>query len=486
MPGFQFDPNALEDTSVSQDQQTVPVPVSPVVPVNNAVVENIPVPEVPIPVAPVSVPETPVLEKEEEAEEVAEEELIKKPERRDPMDREVIPYQEGMDIIDLVDQTFRSGIEQGASDIHFEPFEPFLAVRFRIDGEFQNYQNFDHRYAEQILTRLEVLAGLKLDKNRLPQDGKISYEVEGKRVDMRVSTFPTMYGNKVCIRLLIKDDKVTTLEDLGYDAKSRALIQKNLDRTYGMVLMTGPTGSGKSTTLFAMLTSYDSFQYNISTLEDPIEYFIPGANQSQVNPEIGYDFPNGLRTLVRQDPDIIMVGEIRDKITAQLAVNAAITGHLVFSTLHANSASATVQRLMNMDVDPFLVTSALNLIVSQRLVRRICSHCKESFTPDAKTLEMVKTEMAAITHEGDLTFFKGKGCDKCKGKGYKGRVAIYELLEVTPEIAHVIIENKGVASEIEKVAVEQQGMVTIKQNGVLAALKGETTLEEVLIASDAM
>lgn len=406
-------------------------------------------------------------------------------ENNDPMDRQVVPFQQGVDIIKLVNDMFESALAQGASDIHIEPFEPFLTVRFRIDGDFHEYFNFATEYAESILTRIEVLAGLKLDKNRLPQDGKISFHSQnGVRVDMRVSTFPTMYGNKVCIRLLVKEDSVKTLQSLGYDERSLQIIQKNLERTYGMVLMTGPTGSGKSTTLFAMLSSFNPREYNISTLEDPIEYFIPGANQSQVNAEIGYDFPDGLRTLVRQDPDIIMVGEIRDKVTASLAVNAAITGHLVFSTLHANTASATIQRLMNMDVDHFLVASALNLIVSQRLVRRICPHCKTSFTPDERTLANVRSSLEHVPNAPtQIEFFRGNGCDACKGTGYKGRVAIYELLEVTPEISKVIIEKQGVAEEIEKVAVSQ-GMVTIKQNGILAALKGETTLEEVLLASD--
>ena len=406
----------------------------------------------------------------------------------DPMNREVVPFQQGVDIIKLVDDMFQSSIAQGASDVHIEPFEQFLAIRFRIDGDFVEYLNFASEYAESILTRIEVLAGLKLDKNRLPQDGKINYSsTSGQRVDMRVSTFPTMYGNKVCIRLLVKEDSVKTLESLGYDQEALDIITKNLQRTFGMVLMTGPTGSGKSTTLFGMLSTYNPFEYNISTLEDPIEYFIPGVNQSQVNAEIGYDFPDGLRTLVRQDPDIIMVGEIRDKVTASLAVNAAITGHLVFSTLHANTASATIQRLMNMDVDHFLVASALNLIVSQRLVRRICPHCKEEFTPDSHTIENVKAEMANIDDVNIDTakFYRGAGCDHCKGSGYKGRVAIYELLEITPEISKVVIEKQGVAEEIEKVAVEQ-GMVTIKQHGIMAALKGDTTLEEVLIASDSL
>ncbi|MBT4936303.1 type II/IV secretion system protein [Candidatus Peregrinibacteria bacterium] len=277
-----------------------------------------------------------------------------------------------------------------------------------------------------------------------------------------------------------------TIEDLGYEDYAAKIIEKNLKRTYGMVLMTGPTGSGKSTTLFAMLSSYDPFKYNISTLEDPIEYFIPGVNQSQVNPEIGYDFPDGLRSLVRQDPDIIMVGEIRDKVTASLAVNAAITGHLVFSTLHANSAAGTVQRLMNMGVDPFLVVSALNLIVSQRLVRKICPQCRQEFSPDAQTLGRVRREMSSIPgmDQNPFIFYKGAGCDLCRGEGYIGRISIYELLELSEDISHAIIENRGVAEEVEKIAIEKQGMVTMKQNGVLSALRGETTLEEVFIAAD--
>ena len=399
---------------------------------------------------------------------------------------EIVAYEEGVDIIKLVNDVFVQALNLRASDIHIEPFEKLLAIRFRIDGEFVKYMDFDPGYSGSILTRIEVLAGLKIDKNRLPQDGKISFEDTGRRVDMRVSTFPTMHGDKVVIRLLLKDGGIKTIKDLGYENYAAEIIEKNLKRTYGMVLMTGPTGPGKSTTLFAMLSSYDPFKYNISTLEDPIEYFIPGVNQSQVNPEIGYDFPDGLRSLVRQDPDIIMVGEVRDKVTASLAVNAAITGHLVFSTLHANSATGTVQRLMNMGVDPFLVVSALNLIVSQRLVRKICPQCRKEFLPDDQTLERVRLEMANIPgmKQNPFIFYKGMGCSLCKESGYIGRIAIYELLELNQDIAHAIIDKAGVAEEVEKIAVEKQGMVTIKQNGILAALKGETTLEEVLIASD--
>lgn len=397
-----------------------------------------------------------------------------------------IAFSNTVDIIELVEKAFIKAIELKASDIHIEPFEDVLLLRFRVDGEFIKYASFDRAYSENILTRIEVLASLKIDKNRLPQDGKISFKHKNTRVDMRVSTFPTLYGDKVVIRLLVKDGAIKTIDDLGYEEYAYTIIKKNLKRTFGMVLLTGPTGSGKSTTLFAMLSSYDAFHYNISTLEDPIEYFIPGVNQSQVNPEIGYDFPDGLRSLVRQDPDIIMVGEIRDSLTASLAINASITGHLVFSTLHANSAAATVQRLMNMGVDPFLAISALNLIVSQRLVRKICNNCREEYRPDTEALIRIKKIMKNIPgiENNPLVFYKGKGCSFCREDGYNGRIAIYELLEITHDIAHAIIEKKGVAEEVEKVAVEKQGMITIQQNGIMAALRGETTLEEVFIAAD--
>ncbi|MFH0866971.1 MAG: ATPase, T2SS/T4P/T4SS family [Bacteroidota bacterium] len=387
------------------------------------------------------------------------------------------------DIVKLINNLFLLAKQYRASDIHIEPREEDIAVRFRIDGDFHEYYTFSKNLQQPIITRVMVIAGLKIDEMRLPQDGKIILKYEDKEIDMRVSTFPIIYGNKIALRLLEKESKAKTLEELGYSGRPLQIINKNLTRTYGMILMTGPTGSGKSTTLFSMLSTYNPFKYNISTLEDPVEYIIKGANQAQVRADIGFDFPDGLRTLVRQDPDIIMIGEIRDKITANLAVQAALTGHLVFSTLHANSASGTIQRLANMEVDSFLAGAALNIIVSQRLVRRNCEFCKKPYTPPSDQVSAIRDMFRIFPQLSSMQFIKSEGCEKCNYVGYKGRIAIFEVLPVSPMIQKAIIENP-VASYVESIAM-REGMMTIKQNGLIAVMQGHTTLEEILIAVDA-
>lgn len=387
-----------------------------------------------------------------------------------------------IDIIKLVDNVFITAKTNNASDIHIEPTENDLQVRFRVDGEFYQYYVFPKQVTKAVITRVMVQAGLKIDESRIPQDGKIAFRSGELIVDMRVSTFPTMHGDKIVLRLLDRDAKARTLEELGYRGKALASLRKNLKRTYGMVLVAGPTGSGKSTTLFSMLSMYDPFKYNISTLEDPIEYVMNGVNQAQVHPEIGFDFADGLRSLVRQDPDVIMIGEIRDKVSANLAVQAALTGHLVFATVHANSAAATIQRLSNMGVDPFLAASALNVIVSQRLVRKICDHCKQPQTVPPEYLESISDLVGGIEKAKSIQFLKGEGCDQCGQTGYKGRLAIYEVLPITPRIQNKIIE-KPIASYIQAAAVEE-GMETIKRNAIKAAIKGQTSLEEALLAVD--
>jgi type II secretory ATPase GspE/PulE/Tfp pilus assembly ATPase PilB-like protein len=387
-----------------------------------------------------------------------------------------------VDVIKLVDNIFITAKTNNASDIHIEPTENDLQVRFRVDGEFYQYFVFPKQVTKAVITRVMVQSGLKIDESRLPQDGKIAFRSGDLLVDMRVSTFPTMYGDKIVLRLLDRDAKARTLEELGYRGKALIRLRKNLKRTYGMVLVAGPTGSGKSTTLFSMLSMYDPFKHNISTLEDPIEYVINGVNQAQVHPEIGFDFADGLRSLVRQDPDVIMIGEIRDKVSANLAVQAALTGHLVFATVHANSAAATIQRLSNMGVDPFLAASALNVIVSQRLVRKICEHCKQPQEVPPEYLDSISELVGGIEKARSIQFMKGTGCSHCGDSGYKGRLAVYEVLPVTPSLQNKIIE-KPIATYIQAAAV-QNGMETIKRNAIKAAIKGETTLEEALLAVD--
>lgn len=387
-----------------------------------------------------------------------------------------------VDIIRLVNNMLVAARTNKASDIHIEPKEKYLQVRFRIDGEFKEYQSYTTSLINPVLTRIIILSGLQIDKTRVPQDGKMTFSIEGQEIDVRVSTFPTMYGDKIVMRLLERDARAKSLQDLGFRGKSLEAIQQNMERTYGMVLITGPTGSGKSTTLFAMLSAYDPFKFNISTLEDPIEYVIANVNQAQVHSEIGFDFADGLRSLVRQDPDIIMIGEIRDKISANLAVQASLTGHLVFATVHANTAASTIQRLTNMGVDPFLVASALNVIISQRLVRKNCEHCKVTVTPPPRYIESIKNLVGGEVAAKKINFMKGQGCEQCNFSGYKGRIAIYEVLPVTAGIEKVIIEHP-IATYIQEAAVKE-GMATIKENGLALAIQGKTSLEEVLLAVD--
>ena len=399
---------------------------------------------------------------------------------------EITQFLKNADISALINQIFNDAVASHTSDIHIEPLEKFLAIRFRIDGEFYEYRNFAKEYQNLLLTRIQVLAWLKIDELRKPQDWKINaWMINGKRIDMRVSTLPTIYWNKTVIRILEKENKIVTLAELGYDHDAIKLINKNLERTYWMVLMSGPTGSWKSTTLFAMISKFDPFKYNISTLEDPVEYFIEWANQSQVNAEIWFDFWNWLRSLVRQDPDIIMVWEIRDTTTAKLATQAAITGHLVFSTVHANSASSTIQRLINIWADTFLIADALNVIIAQRLLRKNCPNCITQYQPNSKELKYVKPVIEKLDEvsKNQIKYLKWAWCDQCHWSGYTWRLAIYEILEITQTIKKVIIEKNWIADDVEKAAVEEW-MVTIEENWILEALKWSTTIDEVMRVVD--
>jgi len=397
---------------------------------------------------------------------------------------EVVWFVSNVDVSALVDQIIWDAVRSRTSDIHMEPFEKFIWIRLRIDWEFYEYRNFDIEYAKLILTRIQILAWLKIDQLRIPQDWKINmWLIDWKRIDLRVSTLPTVYWNKIVIRILEKETKVKTLADLGYDHYAIKKINRNLERTYWMVLMSWPTWSWKSTTLFAMLSKYDPFKYNISTLEDPVEYFLEWANQSQINVDAGFDFSDWLRSLVRQDPDIIMLWEVRDNITTKLSIQSAITGHLVFSTVHANSAATTIQRLMNMWADPFLVASALNLVVSQRLVRRICKNCAEKYTPNKKQLQSISWVLENLEEWEEPNFMRWVWCEECNWSWYHWRLAIYETLEVTPRIEKIITDTWWIAQDIEKAAVDEW-MITIKENWIVEAMKWNTTLEEVLIAVD--
>jgi type IV pilus assembly protein PilB len=398
---------------------------------------------------------------------------------------------EELPIIRIVDSILRRAISQRASDIHIEPEERDVVIRFRIDGILHDAMTLPLQVRDGVVARVKVLSALRLDEHRLPQDGRFTIKTSELKVSFRVSILPVFDGEKVVMRLLPEDAKGFTLEELGFWGDGMERIQEAIRKPTGMLLATGPTGSGKTTTLYTLLDILNTPQVNISTIEDPIEYRIPRVNQTQVKPAIGFTFANGLRSLVRQDPDILMVGEIRDSETAHLAINAALTGHLVLSTLHTNSAAATLPRLIEMGQEPFLIASTVNLIEAQRLVRRLCPDTREKYRINKKelatlskevnleeTLTMMKQEKVVgpkATWE-TIDFYKAKPSDDCPD-GYQGRIGIHEVLAVTDSIKQLINENAP-ASRIDEQA-RAEGMVTMLQDGIVKAVQGITTLEEV-------
>lgn len=397
---------------------------------------------------------------------------------------------EDVPIIKVVDTLLRHAIMQNASDIHIEPQESTLLVRYRIDGILHDAMELPKTVAAGITARLKVLSSMKLDEKRLPQDGRFKMEADGERVSFRVSTLPTYYGEKTVLRILRESGAGFTLESLGFHGSGLERIHDALKQSVGMVLVTGPTGSGKTTTLYTMLDILNTPGVNISTIEDPIEYQIPRVNQTQVRPDIGFSFANGLRTLVRQDPDVIMVGEIRDEETASLAINAALTGHLVLSTLHTNSAAAAIPRLRDMGVEPFLLVSALRVIVAQRLVRCLCADREPHvLSPDEKgelernvdlkkvTASLVEEHLLPPGNSGELPFYGPKVGGMCED-GYEKRISIYEVLPVTHAIRDLIVKG-ATADEIEAQA-KKEGMLTIVEEGIGKAACATTSIEEVL------
>ena len=385
------------------------------------------------------------------------------------------------DTVWYVGDIFKHAIDFGASDIHIEPTEHFMMIRFRQDGDFHIIDKVWPDNISGIVTRLKVLAKIKIDENKKPQDGKIVYmhEETKKNIDIRLSTLPTKYGEKVVMRILKQDDNLTNIEALWLIDINLEKVREALKSKYGIMLVAWPTGSWKSTTLFGVLKNFNPLEYNISTLEDPIEYDIEFVNQSQVQPGIDYTFASGLRSLVRQDPDIIMVWEIRDKETATLAVEAALTGHLVLSTIHTNSATGTIQRMINMGVEPFLLASAMKMVISQRLWKRVCQHCKEKIELTTQAQKRVKDYLLPIMDESEidaLEFYEWKWCEKCKWTWYKGRLGIHEVLIVEDYLEPMILEKES-ANEMAKVAIKH-GMITIVQDWIIKAALGQTTLEE--------
>ena len=384
----------------------------------------------------------------------------------------------------IVQSLIKRAVREQASDIHIEPSENGLEVRFRLDGILHKKVEIPKDIQASVISRVKILAGIKIDESRLPQDGRIQLLIDNRKVDFRVSTMPTAYGEKIVMRILDKSTGILSLEDLGLRGHGFDVVINGLSKSHGMTLVTGPTGSGKTTTLYAMIDRLLSVTVNIVTLEDPIEYQIPGINQSQVNAEIDYTFANGLRSILRQDPDVVMVGEIRDKETAEMAVNAALTGHIVLSTLHTNDAAGAGPRMIDMGVEPFLITSSLNTVVGQRLARKLCKNCQEEATISDAEMNEVKTEIAKMSEnvrkkwqDKKLVFKKGKGCNECDNTGYKGRMGIFEVLDINDEIQTLLLA-RTTASKLAEAAIKN-GMITMKQDGIDKALDGLTSLEEV-------
>lgn len=391
----------------------------------------------------------------------------------------------------IVDIIVSHAIEGKASDIHIEPSENELRVRYRLDGVLHNSLVLPSKIGPAVTSRIKILSSLKIDETRKPQDGRFRFDLNSngnnaKSVDLRVSTFPTVTGEKVVMRILDTSSDISNLESLGVFGHGLEVINENIEKPFGIILVTGPTGSGKSTTLYAMLKILNKEGVNIVTLEDPVEYFMSGINQSQIKAEIGYTFSSGLRSILRQDPDIIMVGEIRDKETAELAIHAALTGHLVLSTLHTNNAVGVIPRLIDMGIEPFLISSSLNLAVGQRLVRKICKNCKEEIKLSKGLEKMLLKELDQIPEDqktgidlsNGIKVYQGKGCSDCNKSGTSGRIGIYEVLSMTAGIEE-IMTSKITDTDIAKEAVKQ-GMLTMKQDGMLKVLKGYTTIEEIL------
>ncbi len=380
----------------------------------------------------------------------------------------------------------RHAVDGRASDIHIEPSRDKLRVRFRLDGVLHPSIFLPMRILPAIVARIKILSNLKIDETRIPQDGRFSAKIEGRLIDFRVSTFPTTLGEKAVMRILDPGERKIDFKELGITGRNLEVIKRGLDKSYGMILSTGPTGSGKTTTLYSVLSLFNKETVNIMTLEDPVEYFIEGVNQSQIKPEIGYSFGSGLRYMLRQDPDIIMVGEIRDEETASLAIHAALTGHILLSTLHTSNTLGVIPRLIDMGIEPFLLPSTLSLTIAQRLLRKLCPYCKKKVKADKEARKKIIDEIEKIPSavkkeikiEKDLYIYEPKGCKRCNNLGYSGRIGIFEILEMTKNLEKIILKEPSEATIREE--ADRQGMVTMKQDGMLKVLEGVTSLEEVL------
>lgn len=401
---------------------------------------------------------------------------------------------EELPIINIVGSILEHAVYEGASDIHIEPNEKELAIRYRIDGILKLVMNLPKNFQSGIVARIKILANLKIDEHMIPQDGRFKIQTQSEKMAFRVSIIPVYDGEKIVMRLLPEGAKPLTLDQLGFLPSVKKVVENAIKKPNGMILVTGPTGSGKTTTLYSVLGILNQPGVNISTIEDPIEYRIQGVNQSQINPKVGFSFATGLRAFLRQDPNIIMVGEIRDQETAEIAVHAAMTGHLVLSTLHTNDAPTTIPRLTDMGVPPFLVSYTTNIVMAQRLVRKICQYCKKEYKLDRSSIDALlkafdAERITTILKENkllgeseknleEMIFYKGEGCTRCNNSGFKGRVGIYEVMEVNQEIIHKI--NDHADANMLKDTARKNGMITMSEDGLIKAKMGTTTISEIL------
>ncbi|PIP17632.1 MAG: hypothetical protein COX43_03275 [Parcubacteria group bacterium CG23_combo_of_CG06-09_8_20_14_all_35_9] len=422
--------------------------------------------------------------------EVAQEKFVSEKEKEVEKEVRVEEVIKRAPVAKMVETIIRHAVQLRASDIHIEPYGEETRVRYRVDGVLHTSLSLPSYIHSAVVSRIKILANLKIDETRKPQDGRIRLTVKDKKVDLRVSTLPLIDSEKIMMRILDTSGAVVTLEKLGFGGRCLKVLQDITKRAEGMVLVTGPTGSGKSTTLYALLGLLNKERVNIVTIEDPVEYYVAGINQSQVNPQVGFTFASGLRSILRQDPNIIMVGEIRDDETAELAIHAGLTGHLVLSTLHTRDAIGAIPRLRDMKTEFFLIASTLNLIIAQRLVRKICEYCREPFHLPSLVEEEIRKELSlmppslissSLDLSKPLTFFRGRGCSRCNNTGYQGRTVIIEIIKITPEMQK-IIESGYKIEDVEK-ELKKQEMITMKQEGILKASQGITTIEEVMRAT---
>jgi general secretion pathway protein E len=408
-------------------------------------------------------------------EESAQEDLEEAVDFGDIEEKDIVAMAAEAPIIKLVNHIFYQAVKRGASDIHIEPYEKELVVRYRIDGVLYPVMNPPKRIQGALVSRIKIMANLNIAEKRVPQDGRIDIRVAGKPIDIRVSILPVAFGERIVMRLLDKSRTFGALKDLGFSDRDLHVIMSSITKPNGIIYITGPTGSGKTSTLYVILGELNQPDVNIITVEDPVEYQMPGIGQVQVKDKIGLDFASALRSILRQDPDIIMIGETRDQETAQIAIQAALTGHLVLSTLHTNSAPATITRLLDMGIEPFLIASSIILSMAQRLVRKLCSSCK---VPDKPDVDLLKSVGLTQKDAESITFYKPVGCEECNQTGYKGRIAIFELMLTTPAVSHLIMQRADTA-QIRRQAIAD-GMTTLLDDGIRKIKQGLTTIDEVL------